>query len=132
MNGIIVGRRVLDALLAREIAAGQKILPGTGGAAIFERRRQRRLTAAIDADAAAIVERAGARGDVDNAGGAQSILRRQRPVEQSEIADKACLDHLAETGDAGRQKDAIDAVLHVFVLVADVERAARDGILRYA
>ena len=68
------------------------------------------LAAAIDADAAAVVE--GACGSVmsTTAGGAQPELGRQRAGDQRQVADEAGLQDRAEAGDAVGQHDAVDAV----------------------
>ena len=134
LPGVIVQRiearrRVLDALVAGEIAAGDEILGLADGAAVFEFRRDGLPAAAVDADAAAVVERAALGGDVDEAGGAQAVLRRQSAGDELEIADQPGLQHLAEPRDAVGQQDAVDAVLHVAVLVAHVDLAAGGGIL---
>src|SRR6266700_2850342 len=101
LPGVIVQRiearrRVLDALVAGEIAAGDEILGLADGAAVFEFRRDGLPAAAVDADAAAVVERAALGGDVDEAGGAQAVLRRQSAGDELEIADQPGLQHLAE------------------------------------
>ena len=63
---------------------------------------------------------------------AQAELRRQRAGDQRNGADQAGVQNAAEAGDAVRQHHAVDAELHIGVIVADVEAAAGRGILRHA
>ncbi len=126
------GRRVLDAEIAAEVAAGDEILRLANGAAVFEARRHGAVAAAIDADAAAVVEGIRLGLDIEHAGGAQAVLRRQRAGEQRHAADDPGVDDLPERADAVREHDAVDAVLQVGVLVADMQRAAGGGILGHA
>ena len=102
------------------------------GAAIFEARLDGAAAAAVEADAAGIVEGIGAGGDVDQADRAHAELGRQRAGDQRDGADQAGVQDAAEAGDAVGQHDAVDAELQVGVIVADVEEAARRGILRHA
>ena len=90
------------------------------------------MTAAIERDAAARRRGRRARDDVDKRGGAQPILRRQSAGDERHRAREAGLHQLRKAGDAVRQKNAVDAILHIGVLVADVEIAAGGGILRHA
>jgi hypothetical protein len=62
----------------------------------------------------------------------QAILRRQCTGKQVEAADDAGVDDLSEGADAVGKHDAVDAILHIGMLVADVKFAARGRILRYA
>ncbi len=102
------------------------------GAAIVEARLDGAAAAAVVADAAGIVEDVVARGDVDEAYRAHTVLGRQRAGDQRHAADQARIQNTAEAGDAVRQHDAIDAELHVGMIVAHVDRSARGGILRHA
>jgi hypothetical protein len=54
------------------------------------------------------------------------------PVMKSICCDEAGVDRLAEAGDALRQLHAVDAVLHVGVVVAHVDRAGALGVLAHA
>jgi hypothetical protein len=62
----------------------------------------------------------------------QAILRRQRAGQKIEAADDAGVENLSERADAVGKHDAVDAILHVGVLVADVKFAAGGRVLRHA
>ena len=132
VDGVIGRRRIFDADAAAEITSGHEILGLADRAAIFSRCREGAVAAAIDADATAVVEGVGLGLDVEHAGGAQAVLGRQRAGNQRHAADDSGVDDLSESADAVRQHDAVDAILQVGVLVADVQVAARSRILRYA
>jgi hypothetical protein len=85
------------------------------------------VAAAIDTDATAtaVVEGVGPGLDIQHAGRTQAILRRQRAGEQGKAADDAGIEDLPEGADAVGQHDAIDAILNIGVLVADMQFAAR-------
>ena len=100
--------------------------------AIVETGRDCSVAAAIDADAAAVVEGIGPGLDVDHAGGAQAILRRQRAGDQRHVSDQRGIEDLAEAADAVRHHDSVDTILQVRVFVAHMEIAARRGILRHS
>ncbi|MGY4318773.1 hypothetical protein [Bradyrhizobium sp. JR3.5] len=87
------------------------------------------MAAAIDADAAGIVEGVGLGLDVQHTGSAQAILRGQCARDQRHAADDPGVDDLAEGADAVRQHDPVDTVLQVGVLVAHVQLAACGGVL---
>ena len=53
------------------------------------------------------------------------------PVNQRSAADEIGIEDAAETGDAVRQKHAIDAELHIGMIVTHVKETARRGILRH-
>jgi hypothetical protein len=90
---------------------------------IFKAGRDGLPAAAIEADAAASQRRAAFGRDVDDAGRVQAILRRQRAGEQLQVADEGALKNLGEAGYAVGQQNAVDAILNVAVLIADVEIA---------
>ena len=54
------------------------------------------------------------------------------PVISDMLPIRLGVQNAAEAGDAVGQHDAVDAELHVGVIVADVDRAAGRGILRHA
>ena len=90
-------------------------------------------TAAVDADAAALLQRVTARRlDVDDAGGAQSKLCGQRTGNQREAADETSAENMAEAGNAVGEGDSVDAILHVGVLIAHMDVAIDGAILRNA
>jgi hypothetical protein len=125
-------RRVLDAEIVLQKAARQEILRLPGGAAIFHVGRDGAVAAAIDADHAGIVEGVGLGGDVEHAGRPQAVLGRQCAGEQAEAPDDAGVEDLPECADAVGKHDAVDAILQIGVLVADMQVAARGRILRDA
>ena len=130
MKGGGVGGRVLEAKEVLEFAGGEEIFGLAGLAAIFDRRRDRALAAPIDADRALI--RIGAevfRSDVEDGGVVKPVLGRQCAGDERHLADEARLQKLAEPGDTIRQDNAVDAKLHVRVLVAHVIVAGRCRIL---
>ena len=126
-----VRRRIFKSDIAFEEPPGEEILGLTDLAAILEARREGLPRAAIDADRAA-VEGIVAGLDVEHARGAQAKLRRQRAGNQRYVADQRGIKKRAEAGNAVRQHDAVDADLHIGVLVAHVKAAAGGGILRHA
>ena len=133
MDRIVAVGRIFDAEIAGEAAAGEKILGVAAASAVVEARRQGAETAAVDADAAALLQRIAALGlDVDDAGGAQAELRRQRAGDQRQAAGEIGIEHMTEAGNAVRQNDAVDAVLYVGVLVAHVDVAIDGTVLRNA
>ena len=129
MDGVVAGGRIFDADGVAEVAARDKILGVTEGAAVIGALDESVVAAAIDAGAAAVVEEAPRR-DVEYAGGAQPILRRQRAGEQAHAADEVALQDRAEAGHTFGQQDAVDARLRVRILVANVvARIAGRGIV---
>ncbi len=158
--GVVVDReiaacRILQSFIRCQIPSGEKILDageavragqcfGSGsrcrhsrtgaaeGTAVLDRRRDRFLTAAVNADLAAIVENIGAGRDVDQPDRPQAIFGRERADHQAETADPAGVKNAAEAGRAVGQHHAIDAELQIGVVVADVEEAAGRRILRDA
>ncbi|WP_409193021.1 hypothetical protein [Bradyrhizobium sp. RDM4] len=129
MNRIDGRRRILDAEIVLEKAARQEVLGLADRSAIFDVGRDGAVAAAIDADDARIVEGVGLGLDVQHARGSQAILRRQRAGEEAEAADDAGVENLPERADAVRKHDAIDAILQIGVLVADMQVAARGRVL---
>jgi hypothetical protein len=124
VNRVPVRRRIFQADIALEEPAGDKVLRLPDGAAVFETRRECTAAAAVHAGAAGVVEGVAAGPDVEDAGGAQPVLRRQCAGDQRDIADQGGVEKRAEAADAVRQHDAVDADLHVGVLVAHVIGAA--------
>ena len=87
MDRIVAVGRIFDAEIAGKAATGDKIFRVANAAAVVEARRHGAETAAIDTDIATLLERIAALGlDVDDAGGAQTELRRQRPGDQRETS----------------------------------------------
>src|SRR6516164_9869178 len=149
MDGIEKWRCAFNALVSLQITAGEEILHaaetrcrrlcwrfrwqrrictraiGAEGAAIFEAELNPFAAAEVVIDAAGIVEDVLARRKVDNAGGAQPIFGRQRASHQRQAADKIGIQNAAETADAVWQKNAVDTILRVGMIVANVEQTAR-------
>src|SRR5665213_91521 len=126
VDRVVAIGRVFNAEIAGEAAPADKIFRRPHPTAIFEGRRQRAEAAAIDADATALFECIAALGlDIDDAGGAKSELRRQRTGNQCETAGKSGIQNMAEARNTIGQCDAIDAVLHVGMLVAHMDFATR-------
>ena len=129
MNRVPVRRRIFQPDIALEETSGDKVLRLSDGAAVFDARRERTPAAAVDADVSRIVEGVAARPDIENAGRAQAELRRQGSGNQRYVADQRGIEEGAEAADAVRKHDAVDAGLHIGMLVADVEIAAGGRIL---
>src|SRR5208283_4864093 len=100
-----------------------------GRPAILEARRDRALAAAEEADVPAALEGVAPRRDVDEACVVEAILRGQRAVEHINAADEAAVEQLAEARDAVGEDDAVDPILNVGVVVAQMERAAGGRVL---
>ena len=133
VDRVVAVGRILDAEIAGEAEARDKVLGIASATAVFEARTYRAETAAVDADAAALLQRIAARGlDIDDAGGAQAELRGQRTGNQREAADKIGAENTAEARNTIREGDAVDAVLHIGVLIAYVDVAIDGAILRNA
>jgi len=88
------------------------------------------VTAAIDADLTAVIENVGAGGDIDQSHRSQAVFGRQRAGDQTQAANPAGVENAAEAGRPVGQHDAVDTVLHVGMVIADVKEPARRRILR--
>src|SRR5437764_13476124 len=77
VDRVIIADRVLDADAVVQVFAGDEIIDLADPAAPFEARLQPFVRAAIHRDRAARHEAAGLGLDVDDAGGAEAVLRRQ-------------------------------------------------------
>ena len=129
MDGIPTRRRVFQADIALKEAASEKVLRLSNGTAVLEARGKRSSTAAVNAGGPDIVEGVAARLDVEDARGAQAELRRQCAGDQGDIADQGGVEERAKAADAVRKHDAVDANLHIGVLVAHMVIGAGGGIL---
>ena len=154
MNGVERRLRIFDAFGVLQIAAGEKILHaaetdrarwlcrcspaarrrtiGAECAAIFEARLNGAATTAVITDATGIIENVVARRDVDEPHRALPELRRQRAGDQRNGADQFGIEDAAKAGDAVGQHHAVDAELHIGVVVANMKEPACRGILRDA
>ncbi len=125
-------RRIFEAEVVTHQAARGENLPLPALGAIFEEGLTGRVAAAVERDIAARRVGRRARDNVDKPRRAQPILRRQRAGDERQRADEARVHDLREAGHAVGQQDAIDPILQIGVLVADMQAAARRRILRDA
>src|SRR6516162_670598 len=123
MDRIEKWRRVFDALVGLEVTAGEVILHAV------EAWLDRLPTAEIIIDAAGIVENVVAGGEVDETDGAQSVFGGKRADDQRSAADEPGVKDAAKTGNAVRQHHAVDAELHIGMIVTHVNEAACGRIL---
>ena len=121
MNGVEGRRRVFDALGIVQHLAGCEIVDPAGGPAIFRTRLKRRLLAAIERKGTAGIECTGLGLDVDDAGSAQPVLRRQRAGDQRHRISEPGLQYLAKDIDSLGQDDAVQAELQIGVVAADMD-----------
>ncbi len=98
--------------------------------AIVDARLNFIVAAAIDRNVTARLHHAGLRRDVDDAGGAQSILGGQCTSDELQRADQTRIERLSEDRNAFRNDDAVEAVLQAVVLAAHMQLSER--ILRHA
>ena len=130
VNGAGGGDRVLEAEDVLVFAAGKEIFGIAGLAAIFERRCYRAAAAAIDPDGALLgICGEVFRGDVEDGGVMKPVLGRKRACNERHASDEARFEILGEPGDAIGKNNAVDAELHIGMLVAHVIIAARCRIL---
>ena len=125
MQRVLRGRRVLDADVVLEIGAGEEVLQVAAGAADLQARLD--MAAAADRQVeAAFVRHVRALGaNVDHAGGAVAVLRRQRAGQHRHLVGEAGVEHLPEAADRLGDHHAVDAVLQVGVVAAHVQLAVR-------
>ena len=62
----------------------------------------------------------------------QAVLGGQRAGDQRKTREQAGIKELREAGNTVRHLDAVDTVLHVGVIVADVKVARTGGVLAHA
>src|SRR5438132_191450 len=117
---MIAALRVLDADRVAQRLASDEVIELPDPATIFEAWLDPAVLAAIERRRAAGVETAGLGLDVDDAGGTETVLRRQCAGDQRYRIGQPCLQRLAEDIDALGQLHAIETVLQVGVLAADV------------
>ena len=125
----VVGR-VLDADVVVQVLAREIIVDRTGPSAVFETRLQGAARPAVHREGAAGVGGAGLGGDIDDAGLAEAVLGGQGAGDQRQRMGEPRFQRLAEHGQALRQLHAVQAVLRVAVLVADMHLA--EAVLRDA
>ena len=120
MNGVVRRRRIFYSQIVLEKAPGREILRLPDRAAIFDKRRDGSVAAAIDADFAGVVEGVRPGLNVQHACRTLAKLRRQRAGQERQAADDAGVEDLPEGSDAVGEHDAVDAILNIGVLVADM------------
>src|SRR5262249_17103725 len=149
MDGIEKWRRVFDALVGLEITAGEEVLHtaeavgrrgsrrfcrqsgarvrtiGAKRAAIFKAWLYPFAAAEVVIDAAGIVENVLARREVDKCRWCAARIRPAARPSPTIGCHKIGIQNTAETADAVRQKNAVDAILRVGMVVANVEQTAR-------
>src|SRR5262249_55674310 len=86
----------------------------------LERGRERSALATVEVERAAGIRESGLGLDLDDAGRAESVLRRQRAGQKVDRVGEAGRQGLGETGDALRQRDPVQAVLVVSMVPPDV------------
>ena len=116
-------QRIFDAEVVAEIAARQEVAEIAGRALDHRARLEPAEAAAVDPDLAAVVQKARLGLEIDDAGGAVAVLRRQRAGDQLDRARDARIEGGAEAADAFGDDDAVEPILQVGVLVADVDHA---------
>ena len=117
--------RILDAQVVVVVAAVEKVVQLPLGTAIGETRAEGVVGAAIDRRRAPLIKAPALRLDVHHARRAQPVFRGQRPGDEPQALHEARIQFLAETRDAFRQHDVIDAVLQVRVFPAHMDLAQR-------
>ena len=129
VDGIRAAVRRLDAEVVAQKIARNEVAVGSGATAVAEARLDLAVTAAVQGYGAALGLNAALGGDIENAGGAQSVFRRQRAGHQTDRGDEARIERLPEHGNSLGKDDAVDTVLQAVVLAAHVELS--EGVLRH-
>ena len=128
--GVYGRRRVLDAdAVVQELADGE-IVDRAGAAAILKGRLHPVVRAARDRGLGAGIGRARLERDVDDAGRAEAVLRRQRAGDQRQLWANRGVRALAEQRQAFGQLHAVEPVLQVAVVAADMDLA--EAVLHHA
>lgn len=112
--------RVVDAEVIVHVGGNDKVLQLPAGSTQLQGRFQGIVAAPIERNFAAVELGARLRGDVDDARGAVAELGRQRARQDAHRLDHPGIDFLAKTVESFRQEDAVDAVLDIAVVAADV------------
>ncbi len=131
VNGIVARGRVLDALSGLEIAAREVVVPLSLGTAVFEARMNGAVTAAVEVDVSPRIDRPVLGLDIEHARLPETVLGRQRAGDERDTLGKTRVELAAEAGDAFRDQDVVDPVLHVGVIVPDVKASRGRGILAH-
>jgi hypothetical protein len=120
---VVLRRDAVDAVIGVQVVAREIIIIAVDRAAVFEAGIDRVVAAAVHRDRAAGLKQAALALDIDDAGGAQPVLRGQAAGDQLHRIDKPGAQIVTEKADPVRDDDAVDAVLHVEVLVAHMQPA---------
>ena len=121
----VVWRRLRDADVVLDVVAGEIVVEAPERAPVLRARLDPGVAAAVHADIPARPKSPALGLDVHDAGGAQAELGGQRAGDKLDRIGEAGAQAaaLAEQAHPIGQGDAVDAVLHVAVLVANVEHA---------
>ena len=122
MNGIAGTGRVLHAEVVFKVAARDEVIEVAGVAMNRTAWLQSATTASIQAQITAILEGSALGLEVDHARGAIAVLRRQCAGQQIDRICDMGIEGRTEAGNAFRHDHAVEAILQVGVLVADVDR----------
>ncbi len=123
--GIGAPVRRFDAQIVAQDVARHEIVEVARGAAIVETRGEGAVAAAVQGDRTARIEGAALGLQVDDSGGAQSILGGQCAIDERHRGNQPRIQRLAEDTDAFGQDDAVQPILQAVVLAAHVELAER-------
>ena len=126
LPGVVVQRRGaavrgLDPQVVADHVAGDEVGVGARGATVIDTRLDRTVAAAVHGHVTAGLQCAALGGEIDDAGAAQAVLRRQASRDQLHRSDHARRQRLAEDADAVGQDDAVQAELQTVVIAADVQ-----------
>ena len=123
VDGIAGRRRVLDPQRILQVFAGRVIIDLADAAAPFGTRVDRRLRAAIHRHRTARIDGAGLGLDVDDARGAQPVLRREGAGDQRDRIGEPGLQRLSEEVDPLGQLNSVDAELQIGMVAPDMQLA---------
>ena len=126
----VTGGRVFDTALVVQAVEGEEVIHRTGVPAIFQRRLQPVPTAAVHRYGQPRIGEAGFGLDVDDTGGLEPVLGWQSASDQRQAAGEAFRQCLTEHRQAFRQLHAVQPVLHVGMLAAQMDLAK--AVLRRA
>src|SRR5438105_2315064 len=134
MNRIEAWRGILDSFAARKITAGKEIFGAASDTAIFEARRNSLPAASVNANTAGRLGSDAPVCNIDEGGSPKAILRRKSARDEIQITDETRFQNIDEPRNSRGQHNAVDPVLHIAVLVSDVEWAfaACRGVLVHA
>ncbi len=114
------------------VAAVNEIVELPLRAAVFKTGPKSVVTAAIERDFAAGIERAVFGLNIHHPRRAEAVLGGQRAGDQRNVLDEARVQFQAKAGDAFGQEHAVNAILQIGVLAAHVQIPVLRRILRHA